>query len=51
MIMRPPIKYALGHEGVSETDTKRVYCNSIVTNWNWFWERSLFDSFVDACVA
>jgi len=29
--MRPPIKYALGHEGVSETDTKRVYCNSIVT--------------------
>jgi len=27
--MRPPIKYALRQEGVSETDTKRVYCNSI----------------------
>jgi len=29
--MRPPIKYAQRELGVSETDTKRVYCNSIVT--------------------
>ncbi len=29
--MRPPIKYAQRELGVSETDTKGVYCNSIVT--------------------
>ena len=29
--MRHPIKYAQRELGVSETDTKRVYCNSIVT--------------------
>ena len=29
--MRPPIKNAQRELGVSETDTKRVYCNSIVT--------------------
>ncbi len=31
--MRPPIKYALGHEGVSNTDTKEVYYTNIFTHY------------------
>jgi len=30
--MRPPIKYALLEQGVSETNTKRFYCNNIFTH-------------------
>jgi len=31
--MRSPIKYALGHEGVSNTDTKEVYYTNIFTHY------------------